>query len=421
MPGLAELKNPVTCVDSDEKKIDLLKNGVIPIYEPDLKELVETNNTQKRLSFTTDINKAIQEASVIFIAVGTPMAADGAADLTAVKKVAETIKDNLNDYKVIVIKSTVPIGTGSLVRSIIEDNVANKDKFDMVSNPEFLREGSAIGDFLKPDRIIVGAESPKALEVMRDVYKELIAKGVDFLETNILSAETIKYASNAFLAIKLSFINEMAQLADETGADVHMVARGMGLDDRIGRKFLQPGPGFGGSCFPKDCNALMHIAKKHNLDLKTVQAAIDVNDIQRKNVIKKLTKLMGESLEGKTIAVLGLAFKANTDDIRESPALDVITMLLEKGALINAYDPIAIHNTSLVFPHINYFESPYEAVNNADAVIVMTEWDELKKLDLMRVHQLLKQKNLVDARNLYKPSELKALGFAFKNMGRPHA
>ena len=416
--GVAEFGHTVVGVDVDEKKIALLKEMIIPIYEPGLKELLESNVSKNRISFSTDVEKSIAQADVIFIAVGTPMSHDGSADLSAVMRVAETISKNLNSYKVIVTKSTVPMGTNNKLRALIEKKSENRELFDVVSNPEFLREGSAIHDFLTPDRIVVGTESDKALAIMRDIYRPLIDQGVHYVETNTVSAEFIKYASNAFLATKLSFINEMAKLADVAGADIKMVSQGMGLDKRIGNQFLQPGPGFGGSCFPKDCNALLHIAKKYGLDLKTVKSAVEVNEWQRYYVMEKLHELMGEDISGKTIAVLGLAFKANTDDVRESPALDIIKMLLHDGATVKAYDPVAKHTTMAIYPHITYSDTAYDVVADADAVMVMTEWEEFKTLDLGKIAKLMKHAVMVDARNLYQPQDLKTFGFKYQNIGR---
>jgi UDPglucose 6-dehydrogenase len=423
--GLAELGHTVVGVDIDARKIAALQEGVIPIYEPGLKEIVERNMRERRLSFSTDVEGAIRNSDVIFIAVGTPMAEDGSADLSDLTKVAQTIRDTLsmsdnrNKYTVICIKSTVPIGTGAQVHAIIDGKPENTGKFGIASNPEFLREGNAVKDFLEPDRIVVGSNSPQALSIMHEIYKPLINSGVPYLETSGVTAETIKYASNAFLATKLSFINEIANLADITGADVELIARGMGLDKRIGHQFLHPGPGFGGYCFPKDCNALMYMAKKYGVDLKLVKAALEVNQRQRAIIVDKLVKLINkDDLEGQTIAILGLAFKANTDDVRLSPALDVAQLLLQRKATVKAYDPVASKNAAAQLPGITYLNSAYDAVRDADAIIIMTEWDEFKLLDLHRIADLVKSKIIIDARNILNPQEVLSIGFKFDNIGR---
>lgn len=417
--GLAEIGHHVIGADVDTSKIEALHKGIIPIYEPGLKELIDRNVEDQRLSFTTDIAGTIKASDIIFIAVGTPMADDGSADLKYVEAVAKAISENLNDYKVVVIKSTVPIGTGMHIKSIIEQNPANVGKFDMVSNPEFLREGVAIKDFMYPDRIVIGSSSNKAAGIMQELYQPLTDDGAILLATNLPSSEMIKYASNAMLAIKISFANEMSQFADAVGADIKDVTRGMGLDKRINPSFLQPGPGFGGSCFPKDSNALLYMGKQNGLDLRSVKASLDVNDDQRLKVIAKLDKLVPD-LKGKTIGVLGLAFKANTDDIRVAPSLDIIEYLIEHGATVKAYDPAAMENTKKLYPNVSYMTNAYDTITGADAVLVLTEWDEFKNLDLKKMSELVANKIIVDARNLYDPIELKKLGFACDNIGRSY-
>ncbi len=418
--GLAYFGHNVICVDSDVKKIALLQQGEIPIYEPGLKNIIDHAIDAGHLTFTNDIENTIQSVDVIFIAVGTPMAEDGSADLSAVENVVNTIAQNLNSYKVICTKSTVPIGTGAWIQSILEQRGINKDMFDIVSNPEFLREGSAINDFLEPDRVVIGTASERALGIMYDVYKPLFANGIPPVLTNTATSETIKYAANAFLAVKLSFINEIANLCDATGADVQAVAYAMGLDKRISPQFLKPGPGFGGSCFPKDSNALLYMSKqcKDNVDLKVVEASLEANEQQKRKPIEKLLRLMNNDIKGKTIAILGLSFKANTDDIRYSPAITTIKNLLENGAYVKAYDPIATENMRQLFSQINYCESLYATVTGADAIIVITEWDEFKYMDLEKIAGLVNNRVIIDARNIIDPDEMRRLDFTFDTIGR---
>jgi UDPglucose 6-dehydrogenase len=421
---LAEFDNNVICADIDARKIAALNNGEIPIYEPGLDALVLKNVQNQKLVFTTDLSTTLQQADVIFIAVGTPMGADGAADLAAVRAVAHSIAKHLNGFKVIVTKSTVPIGTGAMITNIIRNYGIESDQFAIVSNPEFLREGSAVEDFLHPDRVVIGSASARGHEVMRHVYARLIEQQVPYVTTNVITAESIKYASNAFLATKISFINEVANLCDATGADVGVLAHAIGLDKRIGRQFLNPGPGFGGSCFPKDTEALLYTAHQYNIDIRTVQAALDANEIQKSVPVKKLFELMQnsepglENLRDKTIAILGLAFKANTDDVRYSPAITTIAMLQESGAKIQAYDPQAMHTMKHELPDITYCASIEQAVTGADAVIIMTEWDEFRTMDIGRIAQLVKHRILVDARNILDPELLRAHGFACDAIGR---
>ena len=407
----AEFGHEVICADTDRTKIQLLQNNIMPIYEPGLKELISRNVEKRLLSFTTDIDKAIANSDGIFIAVGTPMDSDGCADLSALSSAFSMIIPHLNQYKIICIKSTVPIGTGGGLQQLLEENGINRAHYDLVSNPEFLREGSAISDFMNPDRIIVGAYSENARDWMRRVYEPLLEKKVPCIFTSIASAETIKYASNAFLATKLSFINEIANLCDQTGADVFDVSMGMGLDNRIGQAFLRPGPGFGGSCFPKDCHALEHMGKKFGIHLNVVTAALTANEEQKKKPVEKLRMLLHGQLYQKTVAILGLAFKGNTDDVRYSPAITTIEILLHEGVIIKAYDPVATDNMRKLFPDIVYVQSIYEAASGSDAVIIMTEWDEFKYIDLGLLAELVREKILVDARNLLDPQELKKFDF----------
>jgi UDPglucose 6-dehydrogenase len=418
--GLAEFGNSVVCADIEKKKIEMLQRGEIPIYEPGLKEIVDKNVTDLRLTFTTDVAQAIKQADVIFIAVGTPMQEDGSADLSYVLNVVNTIAQNINGFKIICTKSTVPIGTGAWIRNLLEDQGINPSSFVIVSNPEFLREGSAVSDFIHPDRIVIGAESEIALKIMQNIYGSLFKLGVKHVLTNVTTSETIKYASNAFLAVKLSYINEIANLCDANGADIKTVAYAMGLDKRISPLFLQPGPGFGGSCFPKDSQALLYMAQQKSLPLPVVQASLITNEMQKKIPAQKLLKLFNYDINGKTIAILGLAFKANTDDVRSSPAISTIKELQKNGAYIKAYDPVAMENMHLQLPNIEYCSTLENAITHADALVIMTEWDEFKFMDLEKVGALMQSKILVDARNIINIDELKRLGFIFDNIGQSY-
>ncbi len=420
--GLSDFGNKVVCTDINKEKIEILQKGEIPIYEPGLKELIDRNVSSGRLSFSHDIGTAIQNAEVIFIAVWTPMGVNGEADLSAVIEVAKTIGRNLNRYKVICTKSTVPIGTGDKIKEVIKDNLNsdNSDNtFDVVSNPEFMREGSAVKDFLLPNRVVIGTESEKAKSIMKNIYRPLFINETPMVFTNIPTAETIKYASNAFLAVKISFINEIANLCDVTGADVHVVAKGMGLDGRISPKFLHPGPGFGGSCFPKDTSALIHMGEKRGVDFNVVMAALKTNEHQRLHVYKKLLMLMNENVKGKKVAILGLAFKANTDDVRKSAAVYFLEKLLKDGAIVTAFDPIANSNMEKIFPAVGYCNSLNEAVKDTDAVVILTEWHEFRGMDLEKVASLVREKVILDVKNILNPNELKRLGYNFDNVGRP--
>jgi UDPglucose 6-dehydrogenase len=412
----------VTCVDKDEKKINSLKRGIIPFYEPGLEDMVKRNISQKRLKFTTDIGRAVEESLVIFIAVGTPPRGDGSADMSYVDEVAREIANHIKSYKVIVTKSTVPVGTGERIRKIIlkQFNRAEKAKslFDIVSNPEFLREGAAIEDFMRPNRVVIGADSPQAIAIMKDLYRPLYLIETPFVITNIETAELIKYASNSFLATKISFINEIALLCEKVGADVNVVAKAMGLDGRIGPKFLHAGPGFGGSCFPKDTKALLSLAKEKGIHLKIVEAAIKANENQLLYVTEKIKNVYSRQKE-KIIAILGLSFKPNTDDIRESPALAIIHHLLKEGIKIKAYDPVAINNTKKIYPQIIYSKDAYDACKNADGIVIVTEWNQFRNLDLQKIKSLLKQPYFFDLRNIYEPEKMRSLGFIYYSVGRP--
>jgi len=414
----AEFGVAVTCIDKDEKKIKALKKGDIPFYEPGLEDLVKKNVKNGRLRFSTRMQDAVDSSLVIFIAVGTPPRGDGSADMRYVEAVAEEIAQNIRGYKVIVTKSTVPVGTGARLRKIISRTLKEQMDFDIVSNPEFLREGSAIEDFMRPNRVIIGASSQQAVAIMKDLYGPLYLIETPFVITNIETAELIKYAANSFLAVKISFINEMANLCDRVGADVHMVAKGMGLDHRIGSKFLHPGPGYGGSCFPKDTRALLTIAKNHNAEVGVVSAAVEANERQKHMAVEKIRSGMGE-LKAKTIAVLGLSFKPNTNDMREAPSIFIIEHLLKAKAKVKAFDPIAMDDAREIFGNtIRYAKTPYDCMKGADAVVIVTEWNEFRNLELMKIKALLKTPYFFDLRNIYEPAKMKTLGFKYFCVGR---
>jgi len=414
--GLSDFGNTVICTDIDNEKINLLKNGEIPIYEPGLKDIVQRNVKAGRLTFSSDINKSIEDCEVVFIAVGTPEGVNETADLTAVFNVARAIGENLNGYKVICTKSTVPIGTG--VKIIEEINNYSKFEFDYISNPEFLREGSAVKDFLWPDRVVIGASNQKAIDMMKDVYRPLYINETPIIETTIQTAELIKYASNAFLAVKISYINEIANICDEIEADVHIVSKAMGTDGRISPKFLHPGPGFGGSCFPKDTKALLSTAEELGINLNVVRGAMEANQFQKERMINKLMDLMNNDISGKIIALLGLAFKAQTDDIRESPAIEMIEALLINGAIVNAYDPESNFNMKKKFKDLNVFDSWEEAVKDTDCIAIMTEWNEFRGLDLSKLKELIKSPVILDTRNILSNEDLEVHGFKYDNVGR---
>lgn len=407
----------VTCVDKDEKKIKSLKKGIIPFYEPGIDELVQRNIKQGRLNFSTNIGDAVDSSLVTFIAVGTPPRGDGSADMKYIDEVAMEIAKHVNSYKVIVTKSTVPVGTGERIREIVSKNLKEQVDFDIVSNPEFLREGAAIEDFMRPNRVIIGARSQQAVAIMKDLYRPLYLIETPFVITNIETAELIKYASNSFLATKISFINEIANLCEKVGADVNTVAKGMGLDQRIGAKFLHAGPGFGGSCFPKDTKALLKIAEEHGAEIGIVDAAVKANERQRKFMIDKIKNAMGE-LKDKTFAILGLSFKPNTDDLRDAPSLYIIENLLREKAKVRAYDPVAMDGAKAIFQGIIYCKDSYDAVEGADAVVIVTEWNQFRNLEMERIKKLLKQPYFFDLRNIYEPEKMKNLGFKYFCVGR---
>jgi len=420
---LADFGNHVICVDTNADKIESLKKGIIPIFEPGLDVVVERNCKDGRLSFSTDLSFALSECNVIFIAVGTPPADDGSADLIYVENAARQIGQLINQYTVVVDKSTVPIGTGRKVTGWIKEELVKRNaniKFDVVSNPEFLREGSAVYDFTHPDRVVIGSESERARGIMKDVYRSLYLNETPFIETNLESAEMIKYASNAFLAVKITFINEIANLCEKTGADIRSVVKAVGKDGRIGSKFLHPGPGYGGSCFPKDTRALAKIAKDNGETLNIVETTIAVNENQKLRAAKKIENAFC-SLKGKTVSILGLAFKPNTDDMRESPAISICEYLSEKGALLRIYDPAAMKEASWRLESIKdsvYFaKDEYDSINGCDAVVIATEWNQFRNLDLQKVKTLLKSPYFFDLRNIYKSDELLSLGFKYYCIG----
>ncbi|CAK0755257.1 UDP-glucose 6-dehydrogenase [uncultured Gammaproteobacteria bacterium] len=407
------------CVDKDTNKIDRLRRGEIPIYEPGLDELVAKNVAAGRLSFTTEIKQAVAGAAAVFIGVGTPTRrGDGHADLSYVFAAAEEIADGLTGYAVVVTKSTVPVGTGRKVHSIIRERRPELE-FDIASNPEFLREGSAIGDFMRPDRVVIGAETERAREVMRRLYRPLYLIETPIVMTALETAELTKYAANSFLATKITFINEIADLCEKVGADVHDVARGIGLDGRIGRKFLHAGPGYGGSCFPKDTLALVKTAQQHNSPVTLVETVVKVNSARKQAMAQRIIAAAGGDLTDKTVGVLGVTFKPNTDDMRDSPSLDILPALQRAGAKIRAYDPAGMHEAKGLLPGIEWCTSARDAVTGADVVTVLTEWNEFRALDLSQLKALMKQPVLVDLRNIYNPEDAIAAGFSYTSIGRP--
>ncbi|ADU73969.1 UDP-glucose dehydrogenase [Acetivibrio thermocellus AD2] len=420
---IADFGINVICVDVDKEKIDGLNNGKIPIYEPGLDVFLERNIKAGRIQFTTDAKMAIEESNVLFIAVGTPPKENGEADMQYVYAVAETIGQYMNGYKVIVDKSTVPVGTGQVVKKIIADKLKERGveySFDVVSNPEFLREGKALYDFTHPDRVVIGVESEEVAEIMKKVYRPLYINETPFIITNIETAEMIKYASNAFLATKITFINEIANLCEKVGANVQQVAMAMGRDGRIGPKFLHAGPGFGGSCFPKDTKALVQIAEKHGVQMSVVNAVIEANERQKKMVAEKLEKFAGD-LKGKTIGILGLAFKPETDDVREAPALTIIADLIERGASIRAYDPQAMEEAKKALrkyaDNITYCKHAYDTAESVDALVIVTEWHEFRNMDLTLLKKIMRGNIFYDARNIYSRKDIEEKGFVFIGTG----
>jgi len=415
----SELGHEVTCVDTDERKISALRKGEIPIYEPGLQDMVTKNSADGRLRFTCDLAEAVPGADATFIAVGTPSSrrGDGYADLSYVYSAAKSLAAYLDGYTVVVNKSTVPVGTARQVARILAETNPKAD-FDVASNPEFLREGAAINDFLHPDRVVIGTESQRAAQVMQRVYKPLYLLDCPFVMTSLETAELIKYAANAFLATKISFINEVANLCEAVGADVSDVARGIGLDGRIGRKFLHAGPGYGGSCFPKDTRALLRIAQEHDSPMRIVGSAIEVNEAQKARMVHKISKAVGGSVAGRTVGVLGLSYKPETDDVREAPALTIVPRLVEMGATVRAHDPQAMPVASELLPEVKMVPDAYGVAEGADAVVLLTEWNQYRALDLARLKSAMKTPVFVDLRNVYEPVQMRALGFDYFSVGR---
>ena len=413
----AEFGDDVTCVDVDAEKVARLSRGETTIYEPGLDQLVKKNLQAGRLRFTTDIGSATEQSLVVFLAVGTPPKADGAADLTYIEGAAREISEHLDSYKVIATKSTVPVGTGRRLASLIREHLPKPLEFSVVSNPEFLREGAAISDFMRPDRVVIGGDDQQAIAIMRDLYRPLYLIETPFVITSLEGAELIKYAANAFLATKISFVNEIANLCEKVGCDVHEVARAIGMDRRIGAKFLHPGPGFGGSCFPKDTRALAAIGREFSSPMRIVDAVIEVNEQQRLSMVPKIETLAG-GLQGKRIAVLGLAFKPETDDMRDAPSVEIIRGLIHRGATVSAYDPVARQEAQKIIPEIEFAEDEYVAAAGADVLVFMTEWNQFRALDMERIRSLMRVPRIADLRNIYEPADMRNLGFEYVGVGR---
>jgi len=415
---LADFGNTVRCVDIDAERIDTLQKGGMPIYEPGLQDMVARNAESGRLIFTTDLKESVEASDVVFIAVGTPSLPDGSTDLSYVNAASKSIAEHLNGYKVIVQKSTVPVGTTRALKTIVSEHAPKGAQFDMVSNPEFLREGSAVADFLRPNRVVIGVETERARETMREVYRPLYLIETPNIMTTLETAELVKYASNAYLATKISFINEIAAICEEVGADIDHVAKGMGLDQRIGPKFLHAGIGFGGSCLPKDVSSLVHLAKTKGYDPGIIEAVLKVNRTLAPRAVDKVKAALGK-LKGKTIGVLGLAFKPNTDDMREAPSIRIISQLLDEGATVRVFDPVAMDafdraaNLDVV-----RCKSAYDAAEKCDGLLLVTEWNEFREMDLTRLHKVMREPVFVDCRNVYKPERMKEVGFRYDSFGR---
>lgn len=415
--GLSDFGMNVTCVDIEEDKIAALNRGEVPIYEIGLSDLIKRNVKLERLRFSTDLKSAIDRCLVIFLALGTPERPDGSSDLSAIYKVAEDIGRHMTEYKIVAIKSTVPVGTARRIEEIIRKNQERPIDFDVVSNPEFLRQGAAVDDFLHPNRVILGSDSKRALAIMRDIYRPLYLLDTPIISTSNETAELIKYASNTMLALRISYINEIANICDHTGADVYQVAKALGMDKRIGPFFLHPGPGFGGSCFPKDVKAMVALSDEVGYDFKIGRAIIDVNITQKERVVKKARDMIGE-LKGKTVTLLGISFKPNTDDLREAPAVHVAKRLLEEGAEVHNYDPIAMEKARKVLPDLKYFNNAYEACRDSDLVIIITEWNEFRDLDFGRIKEVMRNPNIYDTRNIYDGNSITEQGFNYISTGR---
>ncbi len=416
---LSEFGHRVICMDKDVSKIASLAKGEIPIFEPGLENIVEKNVKDGRLFFTTDLAGAAAESDAVFIAVGTPATrrGDGYANLSFVYSAARELAPHLKGYTVIIDKSTVPVGTAGQVERIVKEENPDAD-FNIVSNPEFLREGAAINDFMRPDRVVIGADSERAVKVMKEVYDPLYLISTPFVETTLETAELIKYAANAFLAIKISFINEMANICEAVNADVIALAKAVGLDGRIGGKFLHPGPGYGGSCFPKDTLALMRIAQENSVAARLVEAAVEVNSAQKARMVKKIRDALGGSEAGKTIGILGMTFKPETDDLRDAPSLTILPALAEKGARLRVHDPVAMEEASAMFPEFEFVKNPYAACEGADAVVLLTEWNQYRALDLKSIRSLMKKPVFIDLRNVYEPRKMQEAGFHYMGVGR---
>ena len=413
----ADMGNNVICVDNNKQKLEQLEKGIIPIYEPGLEELVKSNTLEERLTFSSDLDSAVKASEVCFIAVGTPQGEDGSADLQYVLGVAEEIAKAMNGYKVIVDKSTVPVGTAEKVAEIIKKHTTHP--FDVVSNPEFLKQGNAVDDFLYPDRVVIGSNSDRATQIMQDIYSPFFRTGNRVIVMDVKSAEMTKYAANSFLATKISFMNEIANLCEKVGADAEMVRVGMSTDSRIGNKFLFPGLGYGGSCFPKDVKALIRTGLDNNCEMNIIKAADEANKKQRVNFLNKITKHFGEDLTGKTFAVWGLAFKPKTDDLREAPSITIINDLLKRGAKVKAFDPKAMETARFYFKEtITYSKNSYEAIEGADALLLLTEWNEFRRPDFEKIKSLLKQPVIFDGRNQYNAERLKEKGFIYCQVGK---
>lgn len=414
----AETGNNVVCVDINEDKVRDMQNGIIPIYEPELDHLFERNTKAGRLHFTTNLKDAVEHSKIIFLALPTPPGEDGSADLSYIMGVANELSQIITDYKVIVDKSTVPVGTAEKVHAILAKNLS-EDLFDVVSNPEFLREGVAVDDFMKPDRVVIGTTSPRAQEQMKQLYEPFVRQGNPIYFMDERSAEMTKYAANSYLATRISFMNEIANLCEKVGADVDDVRKGIGSDLRIGKRFLFPGVGYGGSCFPKDVKALAKTAEEYNYDFKILKSVMNVNTIQKNRLVEKLNNYYGDDLKGKKFAIWGLAFKPNTDDIREAPALEIIDELLQSGAIVNAYDPEAMNNVKQIYgDKINFATDPYDALSNVDALLIITEWNVFRTPDFEKISTLLKSRVIFDGRNIFSLEQMKELGYYYDSIGR---
>ena len=411
---LADIGNNVICVDIDKEKIEKLKGGIVPIYETGLEEMVGRNLSKGRISFTTEISEGVENSEIIFIAVGTPSKKNGEADLCYVESVARSVAKAMDGYRVIVEKSTVPVHTGQWVRRTVKLNNIHGIDFDVVSNPEFLREGSAISDFMHPDRIVIGVESEKAGKIMTKLYQPL---NVPIVVTDIKSAEIIKHASNSYLALKISYINSIANICEQVGADVEKVAEGMGLDKRIGKSFLRAGVGYGGSCFPKDVSAFIKIAEDAGYDFEMLKSVESINRMQREDLVKKIKQAVWV-MNNKTIGILGLSFKPNTDDMREAPSIYIINKLQQEGAKIKAYDPVAGLKAKEILQNVQYCKDPYCVAEGSDALVIITDWPEFNKLNLRKIKTLLNQPVIIDGRNIYDPEKMEKLGFVYKSIGR---